>query len=105
MSIARFITEHHMGMVFERASGIFFPDRVESTRMMLDVHDMSQIDSERDISFVPLVFNYQGQKVEVGASKIKAPVIIVAVSRLEIRRNWGGLRISEDYASGKAASF
>ncbi len=53
----RFITEHHMGIVFERASGILFPDRVESTRMILDVCGMSQNDSEVYMHFVPLVFN------------------------------------------------
>lgn len=35
MSMARLITAHHIGTVLESASGIFFPDRVESTRIML----------------------------------------------------------------------
>jgi hypothetical protein len=37
LAIARLITAHHIGTVFENASGIRFPARVESTRTSLNI--------------------------------------------------------------------
>ena len=36
--MALFITAHQMGTVLERASGIRLPDRVESTRIILQLN-------------------------------------------------------------------
>jgi hypothetical protein len=50
--MALFITAHQMGTVLERASGIRLPDRVESTRMILQLRSAKNTTIKEDLTHV-----------------------------------------------------
>ena len=93
MRWARLITAHQIGTVLDRASGILFPERVESTRIKLFFGKLILekkwgVDTHR----LPSSFNYKWKEVKIWTAKVEAPIIEMTISRLEVCWNVGRLR-------------
>jgi hypothetical protein len=85
--MARFTTAHQIGTVFESASGKRFPERVESTRIMLVTKAQSLC--EINMMSIPMMLQSDRQQVEVGSTEIEAPVVVMAIRGFEVRKTSG----------------
>lgn len=59
--MARFMTEHHIGTVFESASGMRLPDRVESTSTRLRRVVMGIKIAKDRVNYLPVVLSDERQ--------------------------------------------
>ena len=88
-AIARLTTAHHMGTVLLRASGIFFPERVESTSIILENLNKQTKNKQNPL---PFSLRDEWEQMKIRPSQIKAPIGEMAIRRFEVR--WDGRGLS-----------
>jgi hypothetical protein len=74
--MARLITQHQMGMVLERASGIRFPRRVESTTIALHMIKQTTtrwMDAVEPYCVLPLMSSNRIQPMEITPAYVEIP--------------------------------
>ena len=85
------MTLHQIGTVFDRASGMRLPARVESTRTILVKRLVKWDRAGTGACYLPSLLHNQGEQMQIGTAKIETPVIGMPIGGLEVCRRVGRL--------------
>jgi len=90
ISRARLSTAHQIGTVLESASGIRFPERVESTSIKLQTQLRCNKKKERETPHMK--FGNEIEEMDIWSTKVEIPVVKMAISRFEVCGYISGLQ-------------